>query len=151
MAEDTIAAAGAKIFLSAGVPATLDAAGYGALSYTEIGEIINMGEISGDSFNTASYTALGNRREQVRKGSISAGSQDIEIARSVSDAGQALLKTAAASDSQYSFKVSLIDGTVFYYRALVMSATTPIGTVDDIVQINSTISIQSAVVEVLPP
>lgn len=151
MAEDTIAAAGARIYLSAAAPTTLDAAGYGALSYTEVGEVIDMGEISGDNFNTASYTPLNNRREQVRKGSISAGSQEIVMARSESDAGQALLKAAAASDSQYSVKVSLQDGTLYYYRALVMGAPVQIGTIDDIVQISSTISIQSAVVEVLAP
>lgn len=151
MAEDTITAAGTELAISAGVPVTLDAAGYAALSYTPIGEVTDAGEGYDREYNPVEYSPLATRRVQVRKGSYSSGTASIVMARSPSDAGQTLLKTASKSDDQYSFRLTYQDGSIDYFRALVMGAPKQIGTIDNIVMISTDLTLQSDVVEVAAP
>lgn len=123
--------AGTTIALSAAAPATYDQAGFDALTYTTIGEAIDLGSF-GKEFNLVTYNPLGDRKTRKFKGSYNNGSVSVTLAQDDTDAGQVLAIAAADSDSNYSFKVTLQNGDIRYFVAKVMSYTTDVGTVDDI-------------------
>ena len=83
---------------AAGITAAI--AALKALDYIEIGEVEDAGEI-GDEAGTADFTALGNRRKRKVKGTFDAGSQTVILGEDPKDTGQAALKAALRSDSNY--------------------------------------------------
>ena len=143
--------AGTKLYISATLPATEDEAGYAALSWTEVGEVINLPEF-GKTFNLVTHNPLGDRKTYKRKGSFNEGNLAVQMARAPSDAGQALALAALEIDTAYAFKVDLNDGvttnTLLNFPGLVMSYTTNPGTVDSIMGSSMTIEIDGSVVEV---
>jgi hypothetical protein len=123
--------AGTTIALSATAPATYDEAGFAALTFTTIGEVIDLGSF-GKVFNLVTYNPLGDRKTRKFKGSYNNGSISITLAQDDADAGQILAIAAADSDDNYSFEVTLQNGDIRYFVAKTMSYTTDVGTVDDI-------------------
>ncbi len=134
--------AGTTIGISAATPATYDAAGFAALTFSIIGEITDLGEF-GREYALVTHSPLGSRGTQKRKGSFNAGSITLQMALDNDDAGQVLLKTAANSDDLYSFEVTEQDGTVDYFQASVMSFRKGIGGVDSITSATSTLEINT--------
>lgn len=127
-------AAGASLEMKAAQPATFNPAGYGALtSWTLIGEIENLPEF-GRKYNLAKHVSLKTRATVKKKGSFDEGAMDIPLALDTDDAGQILAKSAAISDNDYSFKLTLPGGDVYYWQAQVMSFTVTPGGVDDFVK-----------------
>jgi hypothetical protein len=108
-------AAGTALAISAGVPATLDAAGYAALTYTEVGSVDKIGGI-GATFAKVEFQPLKGAKQKF-KGSADYGSLAPSMALDPTDAGQILMNTAAANQTQalYAFKVTLQDATVRYF------------------------------------
>lgn len=139
--------AGSVLSLSAGSPATYDAAGFAALSYTAIGEITDLGEF-GKEYNLVTHNPIGNRQTKKVKGSYNNGSMQLQMARDPNDAGQLLAITALNSDSAYAFKLTMQDGTINYFQAVVMSYRTSLGGVDQITAASMTIELTADVVEV---
>lgn len=134
--------AGSSIALTSSIPASFDAAGYAALTYIEIGEVTNIGEL-GREYNPIEHMPISDRLVKQAKGSYRGGSIDLQYAFDRNDAGQILLRTASRSDADYSFRITLQDGFKFYFYGKVMSAKTNIGGVDSITSGSSTISITS--------
>lgn len=147
VASTAITSAGTTIAVSATAPATYDQAGFAALTFTTVGEVVDLGEF-GRVYNLVSHNPLGDRRTVKRKGSFNDGTVNMTLARDSSDAGQALLQAALASDSSYSFKVTIQDGTVFYFSAQTMSYTAAIGTVDTIFGASVALEIDNDIIEV---
>jgi hypothetical protein len=139
--------AGTTIAISAAAPATFDGAGYGALTYTPISEITDLGTF-GKTFTLVTHNPLGNRQTIKRKGSYNNGTLSLKLARVPSDPGQALLIAARDSDSVYSFVVTLQQGTKLYFQATPLSYTTNIGTVNQITAAECALEITSDIVEV---
>ena len=102
--------------ISAGVPATFDAAGYAALSYTAVGEITNFGEF-GREFNLVTHNPIATRGTQKLKGSFNEGQLALQLGLDTDDAGQILMKAAALSDSLYAFLITTANGDKYYFRA----------------------------------
>lgn len=123
--------AGSMIAISAAQPATYNATGYDALTYTTIGEVTDLGEF-GREYALVTHNPLANRGTVKRKGSFNEGTMDLKLALDTDDAGQILAKTAANSDADHSFKVTLQNGDIFYFQAQVMSFKTGVGSVDQI-------------------
>lgn len=96
-------AANSTLAISAAAPATKDAAGYAALTYTEIGGIDKIGPI-GASFAKVEFQPLKGPKDK-HKGSYDSGSLNPSMAYDPDDAGQALLRTAGAEKTSklYSF------------------------------------------------
>jgi hypothetical protein len=67
-----------------------------------------------------------------RKGSYNEGTMDIRVGLDNDDAGQILASAASESDDDHSFKVTLQDGTVYYFQAQVMSFRIGVGGVDTV-------------------
>ena len=150
MASKAFTSAGTKLFISASAPATYNSAGFAALTWTEIGEVSEMGEF-GRQYNLVTFNTLGDRRTVKRKGSYNDGTIACQMARVPDDAGQTILTTAVNSDNSYSIKIQLQDGTVFYTSAQVMSYTTNIGNVDQITSATVNLEIDNDILEVAAP
>ena len=150
MASKAFTSAGTKLLISASAPATYNSTGFAALTWTEIGEVSDMGEF-GRKYNLVTFNTLGDRRTVKRKGSYNDGTIACQMARVPDDAGQAILTTAVDDDASYSVKIRLQDGTVFYTTAQVMSYTTNIGTVDQITSATVDLEIDNDIIEVPAP
>ena len=123
--------AGTTLHISASAPATYNSTGFAALTWTEIGEVTDLGEF-GRQYNLVTHNPLGDRRTVKRKGSYNDGTINAQMARVPADAGQTILKTAVDSDDSYSIKVTLQNGDIFYTTAQIMSYTVNVGSVDQI-------------------
>jgi hypothetical protein len=147
MASNAFTSAGTTVAISASLPATYDAAGFGALTFTTIGEITDAGEY-GKEYNLVTHNPLADRKTYKRKGSYNNGSMTLQMGRVPDDAGQVLLLSAQDSDNSYSFEVTLQDGTINYFTGQVMSYRTSIGSVDQITSASVTVEVDSDIVEV---
>lgn len=148
MASQAFTSAGTKIYLSAGLPATYDAAGFTALTFTEIGEVTNIGSY-GKKYNVVKHNPLATRATVKRKGSYDNGTLQLKIAKSkVSDAGQTLLSTASSDDNSYAFKIVLQNGKIDYFTGQTTSYMIEVGSVDQITGISADVELDADIIEV---
>jgi len=107
--------------ISATLPATYDAAGYGAttITYTEIGKVESFPEI-GATREVAKFTPIKGAVEY-SKGVAEYGSGDMVMADVPADAGQVIAKAAEASANHYSMKITYPDGEVHYLDVIISS------------------------------
>ncbi|TXI87762.1 MAG: hypothetical protein E6Q40_04500 [Cupriavidus sp.] len=139
-------AAGSALAMSAAAPATEDATGYAALTFTEIGQIEQIGAV-GAVYAKVEFTPLKGAKQK-HKGSVDYGSLQPSMAHDPTDAGQTLLRTAADSNSLYSFMVTLPDGAKRYFQGRVFGYPENIGGADTIVMANPTVEISTKIVKV---
>lgn len=105
--------------ISAALPATYDAAGYGAttITYTTIGRVQSFPEFGAQS-NIGEFVPITGAVEYI-KGARRYGSGDMVVADIPADAGQVILKAAEASQNHYSMKITYPDGEIHYLDVLV--------------------------------
>jgi hypothetical protein len=139
--------AGSTLAISAAAPASEDAAGYNALTWTTIGEITELGELGATS-NLITHNPVADKITRKLKGARNYGAMNLSMARDTSDAGQTLLRAAAASDNLYSFRLTLQNGYKMMFRGLVMGSPTSVGSVDSVTAMTCNIELSSAIVEV---
>ena len=149
MASEAFTSAGTTIGISTGEPSTYDDTGFAALTFETIGEVTDLGEF-GREYSLVTHNPLGSRQTVKRKGSFNDGSISMTVARVPSDSGQTELINALDSDDNYSFNVTLQDGTELYFIGQVMSYTANVGSVDQITSASITIEITDEIVEVSP-
>lgn len=149
MALGTLAqsVAGTTLAISAGQPATQDAAGYAALSFTNVAEVTDVGSL-GKKYTLITHNPIANRATYKFRGSFDNGSLAVKLAKALTDAGQTLLKASEASDTPYSFRITLQDGAKMYFSGLNMGMTTNIGTVNNILGVDVEIQITGEIFEV---
>lgn len=138
---------GSKIYLSAGVPATIDSSGFGALTYTEVKEVTDIGMIGPES-TVVLHQPISESTTYKLKTGRNNGTLDCKMARAPTDPGQALLIAAENSYSPYALKVVLQNGTILYSQVLVMSYKTNIGNQGQITGAESKLEISGAIVTV---
>ncbi|WP_109808417.1 hypothetical protein [Sphingosinithalassobacter portus] len=140
--------AGTTLAISASNPATEDAAGYAALTYTAIGGIEKLGTI-GASFNKIEFKPL-KGPTQKHKGSVDYGSLQPSLAHDGSDAGQTLLRTAAANETSalYSFLATYPTGEKRYFQGRVFGMPENVDGQDSMLMANPTVEICTKVVPV---
>jgi hypothetical protein len=124
--------AGTTLGLSASAPATYDKAGYEALVFTTVGEVSDLGDIPSRIYELVTWQPIAERGMRKAKGGYQIGSQTITMGEDPSDAGQALLDAAIASDTVYSIKIAHPELGTIYARALVMGGTRSRGDVNSI-------------------
>lgn len=141
-------AAGTALAISAASPATEDAAGYAALTYTEIGQIEKIGAV-GATFAKVEFKPL-KGAVQKHKGSPDYGSLQPSMAHDSNDAGQTLLRTAAddATSKRYSFMVTLSTGDKRYFQGRVFGYPEAIDGADSILMANPTVEVDTKIVKV---
>ncbi|CDO34996.1 hypothetical protein [Novosphingobium sp. KN65.2] len=137
---NAITSAGTTLGISAGAPATFNQAGFEALTFTGIGEVTSIDGDLGRVYNLVTHNPLATRATVKKKGSYNSGSVTLQLAIDRDDAGQVLALAARDSDANYSFELTLQDGTVIYFQGLVMSFPINAGNVDSITA--GTISIE---------
>lgn len=153
MAGGTLTHALKKIYLSADLPATNDAAGFEAvgITWTEILEVTTAAGW-GRTNNEASYLPLKERLTKRRKGSYDYAPLSIEAAVDSADAGQQLALTASASDALYSVKMEYSNGDIKYAQCLIMGFDDDTGgSVDDFIMVTITAQPVYDVVRTLAP
>lgn len=140
--------AGTTFAASAALPATYDAAGFAALSWTVVGEITDIGEF-GKEFNLVTHNPVGGRQVKKLKGSYNNGSIQLQMARdTAAGSNQTILRTALGVDASYSFRVTLQDNAKLYFTGKTMSYKTQVGGVDSITGATTTIEVDSDITEV---
>lgn len=112
--------AGTILSVCANAPATFNQAGYEALSWTEAGEVDNLGEF-GRIYELLTRKPLASRGTIKRKGSYDEGGLPLQLAYDKNDAGQTILLTASTIDNPISCRIVTPDSTDFYFEAMVMS------------------------------
>lgn len=123
--------AGSKLSVSAAAPSAFTGAGYGALTFTNIGEITDLGEF-GREFALVTHNPIATRGTQKFKGSFNEGTMNLSLGLDNDDAGQIIMQDASLSDAPYSFELETQDGTKYYFQAIVMSFKVNVASVDSI-------------------
>ena len=130
---------GATLAISASLPATYDAAGYGAtaMSYTTAGQVENFGNY-GVRANVSTFTAIADAVVQKFKGSKNYGNATFTLGYLPSDAGQDIIETAVESQNRYSVKITYPLGAgestneIHYLDVLVTAREFQGGTADEV-------------------
>jgi len=114
---------GAKLSISAGVPATENAAGCAALTWTQVGRIENVGERANE-FGTDDVQDLEFGTTTQVKTYQNVTAFDLSVVADADDAGQTLMETAYADfDGTYRFKLEHASGKIQYFNGRVMKYT----------------------------
>lgn len=132
--------AGSTLRMSAAQPGTYNAAGYAALSWITVGEIVDYGEF-GREYNLVTHNPVANRGTVKKKGSFNEGQIALQLGLDTDDAGQILMKAASLSDNDYSFEITTQNGDKYYFQAQVMSWKVGLGNVDQITAANAALEI----------
>lgn len=107
--------------ISASLPATYDAAGYGSttITYTTIGKVQSFPEFGAQS-PVNEFVPIDGAVEYF-KGARRYGSGPMVVGDLPADGGQVIVKAAEASQNPYSMKITYPDGEVHYLEVLVSS------------------------------
>lgn len=151
MATSAQTVAGSILSVASALPATYDAAGFAALTYSAVAEVTDIGTF-GKDFTLVTHNPIGDRKTYKFRGSYNNGTLDLKLAKITvlnTDAGQAALTTALNDplDKSVSFRIALQDGSKQYFTGKVMSFTTSIGSVNSILAGECKVEIDSDVVE----
>ena len=126
---------GATLAISATLPATYDATGYGAttITYTAIGEIENFGN-HGVTATISEFTPIATAVVAKVKGSKNYGTMALTLGSIPTNAGQVIIAAAAESNAHYSAKLTYPDGEIHYLDVLVGKDEHQDGAVNDIMK-----------------
>jgi hypothetical protein len=130
---------GAALAISATLPATYDAAGYGntAIVYTAAGQIESFGN-HGVTKQVTEFTPVADAVVQSYSGSKNYGTKSLMVGYIPGDAGQVILRAASESSNRYSVKITYPLGTgestaeIHYLDVLVTKLENQDGAVNDI-------------------
>lgn len=96
---------GRKLFVcETAQPADLDQAGFEALTYVEVKNIVTVGE-TGANTNVVSQDYWGTTVTQKQTGVTNAGDPTVEVGQNLDDAGQNALRTVANNGGNYAYKI----------------------------------------------
>lgn len=140
-------AAGTAIAISAGKPSTQDKAGYVALTFTEVGNVEQLGTIGATTEKVEFQPLKGPK--QKHKGPTDYGSLAPSIAHDPADAGQTLLRTAADPDNNelYAYRVTYPSGDKRYFQGRVFGYPENVGAAASMLMVNPTIEIDTKIVK----
>lgn len=140
-------AAGSRIGISAAAPATLNSAGYAALTYTNIGGVDQLGAF-GSTTEVVNFQPLDGPLEKY-KGPNNSGAIQPSLAHDDDDAGQTLLRTAADDKTSklYSFQVTLPNGAKRFFGGRVFGYPETVGAANSMVMANPSVEISTEVIK----
>jgi hypothetical protein len=140
--------AGSSIAISAAAPATQDATGFAALTFTETGNCEKIGTI-GATFAKTEFQPLKGPKQKL-KGSADYGSLQPSIAIDETDAGQTLMRAAADDETNalYSFRVTYQSGAKRYFQGRVFGWPETVDGADPVMMAAPTVEICTKVVRV---
>ncbi len=109
---------GSTLSVSAAKPATEDASGYGALTWTEVGKVVSIGEL-GDEAEDIAFDVLKTGRKNHVNGVKDIGDVPVTIEYDVSDAGQVIITAGNNGNTTHSFRITDTDGENWYFYGLI--------------------------------
>ena len=133
---------GTKLSVVAEDPETFDDVGYEALTFVEVGEVIDLPEY-GPNVQVVESNPLATGITEKFKGFINYGSQSMGLEFDSEDAGQIILAAGvegATKNVQHSVKIEYQDGSVDYYSARIFSYTKAPGSANSMV--GSTVQVE---------
>ena len=133
---------GTILSVVAGDPATFNAAGYAALTFVVVGEVIDLPEY-GPNVQVVESNPLATGITEKFKGFINFGSQSMGLEFDAEDAGQLVLAAGvegAGKNQQHSVKIEYQDGSIDYYSARIFSYTKAPGSANSMV--GSTVQVE---------
>jgi hypothetical protein len=149
-------ASGAKLYIATTTALPANLAAYQALTWTEIGEVEDLGEF-GDESEQVKFTALSDARTRNLKGPRDAGVMAIVVGDDMLDDGQIAMEVAEASPVDHNFKILLNDAVTVggdnsehYFRGKVFSKRRNVGNASNVVRRNFAVGINSAILSVDP-
>lgn len=139
-------AAGSALAISAGTPSNEDAAGYGALTFVDIGFIERIGTF-GANFSKTEFQPLRGPKMKL-KGAADYGTLSPTLAINDNDPGQALLRVAAddLTPRLYSFQVTFPDGSLRWFQGSVFGFPETADGADVVITASPSIEISTKVV-----
>lgn len=96
-----------------GEPATENAAGYEALTWVEVGEVVSIGEY-GDTSEDVAVTKLKDGRTEHFNGAKDGGEMPVTCVREAADAGQVLVEANANTNQTVSTRITDPNGDIEY-------------------------------------
>ena len=141
---------GTKLAVVAGLPATLDAVGYAALTYVDVGEVVDLPEY-GPNIQVVESNPLATGITEKYAGFVNYGSLAIGLELDVADAGQIILEAAlpdAGTEKPHSLRITYNDGTIEYFHGGVFSYTRAPGSANSMVGSTANVEINSKIVRV---
>lgn len=114
---------GSTLSAVASTPATEDASGYGALSLTEIGLIVDIGAV-GDTSEDITINLLKTGRTKHVNGAKDLGEIAVTVEFDKDDTGQDLIRTASNGNTTHSFGITDTDGVTEYFQGVVANYQT---------------------------
>lgn len=149
--SDIVSSVGTVVSVSTTAPATYDAAGFGALTFSPCGELAELPSFGAEAA-LATHTPLATGIVAKRRGSLNYGSVALTMAVSDTDTGQTVLQdaaeAAAGADALVSVKVLLVNGEIQYFTAQVMSYKVNVGNADAITMAEVTLEIDNSIIKV---
>ena len=106
----------AELHVCAAAPATQTVSGFEALTFTEVGEVTDLGE-SGSTLGFAEHSALKDGITRPVPAFVTFNERTITMGYDAEDAGQALLESAVNGANlrvKHSFKIVLQSGRILY-------------------------------------
>ncbi len=131
--ENVTTVAQTELFIAAAAPATYDAVGFAALAWVKVGEITDVGSVTGREYNTSTHAPVDLAQQIEKKASYKLGSSEFKCGWDEEDAGQIMIDAASKNYSVPSFKLVKQDGAIRYFTAQVSKFTEDNGTVDNVV------------------
>ena len=121
---DVSTTTGTTVGMSATLPTTYDAevlTGYPSLTFTDIGEVIDIGEL-GKAFAVINHQTVGRAYPQKLKDTYDIANITLTLGRVSTDAGQVLLQTALAASASYAFEMVLPSGDTGNFTGKIIKA-----------------------------
>ena len=140
MADIGVAIANSRAYISTTgtAPATNDAAGFAALTWTRWKGIITFPDFT-DTEEDVTYAPVDEPVTQHAKGTTTYDGMDVEYASLPDDAGQIIVATAKAAKTDWNFKFEMYDGVTIYRRGTVSQLSDMGGDANTIKMMNATI------------
>lgn len=146
---------GSGVILAIGTTASAPSlAQFQADSYTNVGEVEDLGEF-GDESEEVRFTSLTDGRVRKLKGPRDAGTIQVVCGDDDNDVGQLEMLAAEANTLDYNFRITLnnkqtLGGTngIQYFRGKVMSKRLQVGQANNVLRRRFNVGINSAIVEV---
>lgn len=145
--------AGSKFYIGP-VDDAATAVEFAALTYVEVKEVEDLGEL-GDESEAITFTAVSDSRVRKLKGARDAGTLVLVVGRDPLDPGQAAMRAAESTDFEYCFKLVADDipevggtSSIYYFRGLVMSRRDNYGAGNNVVKTTFNVAINTPIIEV---
>jgi hypothetical protein len=141
---------GVILSVVAELPATFDQVGYEALTFVEVGQLIDLPEY-GPTVSVVESNPLKTGITEKYAGFTNFGSLSLGLEWDLADAGQVILSAAINPGGAFvphSFKVLYNDGTIEFFHGGVFSYTRSAGSANSMVGSTVQVEINSAVISV---